>query len=1126
MHKGNAISSLPAGHYFYFTQLQRFGLAVMSRDDWPVIKQEPDANLPDVLKENKGASDIFALCQALGVTDFKYREHNLEGGTTIKTVTISELRSLINYTDGVVSDDNDNGKSYKQRISNPDLKNMEKKLGKIQNSPEGCLIGNWNWTDNKAQMVKRKKSYTGVQTDISNSVKVYFHKKHHERTDRVPSFRSDTLFTAHPRRRSGAKYAFKQSLKEETGVYLGKVNLTESNFASMVSAPLKMIYNHSEGVWENSSSFLCMLLEDLDAAEIVDPGVTPDNLNFESSSFYGDSASLPVWDFTTCLAMPLSIQDNNPRAFGPNLIKYDGETKVEKIRVVNRTTQFFSKGEMALVQQVDGENLLIKISGDGVISERPPEFVGPWLFSKFLASSDDYFRLTNGDTVQAGNEIIDFVYDKLYRSNEGRTLGVGYFQDNALNQTKANAGRPNISTGSLSDNAYTNRINVAVPTEDSTSFILDDIDTTQLNMWWGPVFTGGYGGRKFKVGDEEVFDEFQIPAEVATLGPLKNAAGDYDGSPIEDHSKVLDIINFGSSKELSNSRFADDRYVYSSGWNAKPNDPNTIQFSLCPAELYGHLDVASKTIPDNKLDSYAAETCRNFYDAAANFHGMPAGTNLFGGASFPTVTSTQIADNHIYDSRQSYSGPKYDAYIQQPPSMFNLPAGSYKMFGDPNENAQYSGANAVGMTCARRLVNKSGSWSLNVDTEQVFGTQGVYYGNAGGGGGIQLSILPFIGSWVNDTRGQSISGTTVVWGSSQDRIESFGTAALHVQVYDGWPREDTLWLAQYAQPLHFNAGAVDSVGELVDETVGSWDVSDEENKDVVVQNYKIETRVDYSVPTKIDYAVFAESRKHIFGAGLPLDGDEIPVGTVDPSIELRPKRLWITKFDRRGKFVTKYGYKWKQKVIGVGGSVTVVKAGSGFNVGQTVVLGPKMAIKINGVDEEGGITSASIADSEDFADACAAGNTSSGCCPLVIPDRLTDSGEGSKTFNYKCRGEGVIPQDFADGGSSYDVDNPQGGESAEIKFSTAYCWEMPMWDYGPKDQSGLTRTSLPSTNGQKRITGYKTTTISVDSNLESPFPGQYEIFAYCHNDIGIFLQNDPDITTGYQMHSYIKATFS
>lgn len=1120
MHKGNAISSVPAGHYFYFTELQRYGMAVMSRDDWPVIIREPDKNLPTLIKDNKDSASIYDFLTALGVSEFKYKHYLLDGGYEIKSFSLEEVKNLIAYVDGAADDTSDNGTSYRDRTSNPDLKTDEKTIGQIQNSPEGCLIANRDWSTNQDIKKAATTSYSsGNNVQISTSVKLYFHKKHSERTERVPSFTGHTLYTAHPRRRSGAKYAFKQSQKEETGVYLGKVNLTESNYASMVSAPLKMIYNHSEGVWENSSSFLCMLLEDLEAPVIVDPGININDLTTTVKDFYGSDPSTPVSEFTTGLGMPLSIQDNNPRSFGPNLIKYDGVTKVEKVRVVNRTTQFFTKGEIALVQQLDGENILIKISGDGAIEERPASFSGPWLFSKFLASSDDYFRLTNGDFIRAGDEVINFVYDKMYRSNESRNLSLDYFQDTALNQTKSNLARPNIETGTLTDNAYTDRLNVSVPTPDSFSTLLDDIDTSQINMFWGPLFPNGYSGRKFKDGEDSL-DEFQIPAEVATLGPFKNPAGDDDGSPIENHTAVVTNINGTSHENLSNLRQDySERFVYASGWNAKPNNNGTtVQFSLCPAELYAHLDESTRLIADGKLYSSTEESTRNFYDRAADFHGMGAGTNLFGGATFTSVTSKEIADKHLYDSRQTSAGPKYDAFVQREPSQFNIPMGCYDMFGDDNANTPYLGANAVGTTCGRRLVFKKGSWSLNVDTEQVFGTQGVFFGG-GGGGNVSVSILPFVGGWVNDTRGKTISGTTVVWGSSLDRIESFGTAALHVQVYDGWPREDTLWLAQYAQPLHFNQGAYGSESPVIEEVVDSWNEETNSFRDVYVSKQQQEFRVDYFVPTRCDYVVYNEDRKLVFQEGLPLEGDEIPVGLVDPSVELRPERLWIAKFHRRGKFVTKYGYKWDKKMIGVGGSTGIVDAGTGFEVGNLIKLDYNIAIKVTAVGEDGGISSFTLADSSDFAD-----RSDDELGPLTIPDRTSD--DLTKTYNFKCRGEGITPEDFSNGPVEFLAGSLTGGDSATITFSSAYCWERPMWDYGPKDQSGLTRVSLPSTNGQKRITGYKTSTVAVDANDESPYPGQYEIFTYCHNDIGIFLQNDPDITTGIQMHNYIKATFS
>jgi len=1097
MHKGNAISSLPAGHYFYIAGLQRYGLAVMSREDFKEIIKESNSNLPGPLHDYAGFDIFNFLTTEYGAVSFQHKLYDASGGYTIKTYTLNELIELLDYV---------NDTPYKERIETANLSNKEKKIAQIQNSPEGCLIANRNWTTGKDLL---------DDNGYSKSVKLYFHKKHQESTNRVPAFKSDTMFTAHPRRRSGAKYAFKQSLKEDTGVYVGKVNITESDFASMVSAPLKMIYNHTEGMWESSSSFLCMLLDDIDAAEILDPAVSPDGLDYDSDYFYGGSASASVSDFKTGSAMPMTVQDNNPRSFGPNIVKYDSKTKVEKVRVVNRTTQLFSKGEIALVMQIDGENLLIKISGEGVIQERPPAFKGPWLFSKFLASSDDYFRLTNGDFVQAGDEVIDFVYDKFYNTNETRLLSIDYFQDNALNQTKSSLGRPNTTTGTLPDNAYSERINVAAPTQDSTSVIIDDLDVQQINMFWGPVFNGGYAGKKFKDRSE-----FQIPAEVATLGPFKNSSGEYDGSPIEDHQDLILKINGGTPAEISNLRSSPNRYIYASGWNAKPNDANTIQFSLCSAELYAHLDSTTRIIDAGNF-SGTEKQCRNFYDGAAQFHGMAPGTNLFGNASFGNVASKSDAGEHLYTTSQTYAGPKYDAFVQKEPSQFHRPQGCYDMFGDDNLNPQYLGANAVGTTCGRRLVFRNGNWTLNVDTEQVFGTQGVFYGG-GGGGSINLTILPFIGSWVNDTRGKTIQGTTVVWGSSMDRIESFGTAALHVQVYDGWPREDTLWLSQYAQPLHFNPAPHGSIGAEVETEVDSWNSGEAKFEKITVKTKALETRVDYTVPTKTNYAIVENSRKIIYTPGYALSSDEIAVGVVSPDIELKSKKLWISKFDRRGQLVTKYGYKYDKKVIGVGGTLAVVDSGDGFEVDQRCLLSQGVAIKVTAIDANGGITSFVIANSSDFKEECATGNTESENCPLIIPDR---SEEEDEEYNYTCRGEGFDPQAF-DTPVEMLVTNPNGGGSATVSFSRAYCWERPMWDYGPKDQSGMVRVSKPSEAGQKRVVGVRSTQVAIDDNQNSPFPGEYEIFTYCHNDIGIALHNNPDITTGIQMHNYIKATFS
>ena len=1053
MFKGNAISSISAGHYFFITPLAKYGLAVMSNQDFPEVALA--GGVPSIISDNSTQDSTLNFLNAAYTLNFTYEEPNDDGSVTSTSVSVSEALSYIEYVDGT---------EYSTRTST--VSGLEKTIRKIQNSRYGCL-----------------KSGSGA-----NAIKLFFHKKHQERIDRVPSFKGSTLITAHPRRQSGAKYAFKPSLVyEDVGVYVGQTNMSETHYASMVSAPLRLIFNHNQGVWETNSSFLCTLLEDIDGATILSAGLTKDNLSGKSSSdFYGADASIRMWDYTTGLAAPLAVQAGNPRSFGPNLVKYGGSTRVEKIRVVNRTTQLFSQGEIALVQQMGGENILIKIAGDGVIQERPPDFKGPWLFAKFLASSDEYFRYSDGDRAFAGDEIIDYVKSKLDDTYTGTRTLSPYWQE---------------TVSSTLNNAL-GRINVSIGTDASPETALDGVSTQDVKLFWGPLFSAGMSRNAVDEDGNVTKDRFQMPAEVYALGPFKNSKGEYDGSPTENCRQLLSDINSKSGNTLWNSLSIGSNWLYTgvtvdadgnetvTSPNLKPVDPNIIQFSFLSADLYGHLDSQTQT---TNITRNVPKKSRNFYQNAATLSGLAAGTALFDSTFTAVTPSIQAAWEHIYDSvPSSYTGPKYDAYIQKKPN--DSPKGSYDFFG---EDPDYQGANAAGLTCARRLVFKEGAWNLNVDTEQVIGTQGVFYGG-GGGGSISITILPFIGGWVNDTRGQTISGTTVVWGNSLNRLESFGTGALHVQVWDGWPREDMLWLAQYAQPLHFNPTYDSSIPATKTYTLESWNIADEKYEEVDIEVDNLRSPVDYRVPTLgYSYLYSGDNTYKVIYGNAP-DGNEASVGPITGT--LRPKHLWNVKTGRRRAFVTKYGLKYDKLTVGYG-SYTVINKGEGFQQDQEVPI-RNGAVAVVSVDADGGITGLSYKSAV-----------------LSVP---ANNNAGELTYNYLLRGEDVDPEGFP---YTLQLSPGGGGENAEIQFN-GYIWEKPSWDYGPKDQTGMTRVSLPSGSGQKRVVGTKTTSIGVNSNYESMYPGEYEIFAYCHNDIGIFLHFDPDTTTGFQMHNFIKATFS
>lgn len=1144
MFKGNAVSTIDSGHYFYVASLQHIGLAVLSKDDYKVFRErdieltrppeegEEEEEQEEGEEEATGTkiklanyTDIYDYVSQLdGINTYKYMEADTSGGFTEKTISKEDINALIDYTDDT---------SYVDRRS--DVSDKEKTIRKIQNSPCGCIYG----------------CFASGATSLGTrySVRIYFHKRHNERKDRVPSFKASTLFTAHPRRHSGSRYAHKQSLskarvasKNEHAGDVGYVNVTEQDYSSMVSAPLKLIYNHNLGVWETGGAFMVTLLEDIDGAEILASDLDTGNLEGrEPKDFYGTGRIQDLSTFTTGLAAPLQVQNKNPYAFGPNFIgtgdkrlddgTYKSTYRVEKIRVVNRSANLFSKGELAIVHPIDGENILVKL-GDAVVTERPPSWEGHWEFAKFLASSDDWFRCTNGDIIKE-TEVPEFIWRKIYADQtETRLLSIDYFQDNIFNQTGEGIPGGNLLDGPHAwggtpdgSNTHRGRVNTAVGIGDSNAVALDSITFRDIPVFWGPVFPLGYKKSKVTINDKVYVTE-QLPAEIATLG-----ARGSDGSPIYDYQKVVEGINAGSSSQIHSARHEllniKSGFNQAEGLSLLPSDENQIQFSFLSGDLYGHLDQNTEIITGSINNT--AKRCRNFYSSIAQYTGYPKGTNLFGGGSggrenFGMIAGTvQEAWSHLYsEAPTSYVGPKYDAYVTKE-AQFYKPNGCYPMFGDGD--SPYAGAGAVGLTAARRRLYKSGAFDLNVDTSQTFGTQGVFFGG-GGGGNVSVTIIPGMFAWSNDNRGRRIEGTTVVWGSATDSIYSFGTGALHVVVWDGWPQEDTAWLPQYATPIHFNPSANAATDEEKEKTVQSWNSSKNAYEDTTITLAPTVLDIDYTVPTyghKVSYTPpGSETAQLKWQYNTGRDGEEVENLTkIYSTTLLRPQENWIPKFDRRARILTGYGYFWDKKTIGVDKSAgTILTAGTDFSIDDILQDSRGVMIKVTGVDSDGGITSWTIARSSDT------NNT-------TISKKRTLNHPVDGASDWDEIGEDFVPDDFP-----YTASFSGQGEEATISFANGIVYDKPMCDHPPAARSSMQRVSLPSTQGQRRVYGVKTSNISVEDNSSAElsnevtesykfqYPGSYEVFMYCHNDIGICLHNDPDNTTGDQYHNYITATFS
>jgi len=1037
---GNAISNEGGNHYFYMSKLVGCGMSIMSAKDFEEIKNDSTAV---TYIQRAGMSidsqmvDIYQFLSNNDISSFSYDKPKEDGTFSSTTVGLEALRELINY-----ADDTD----PKDRLENLRSNTKEQTIHNINCSKNNRLYA------------------TGRNGSI---VYCYFTKIIDGDVDRQTSLRTTTIFSGVPRRSSGAKY----SSTGDTGVYVGRL-FTEADHRYHVAAPLKLKYNHNLHKFESSCVYLCCLLEDIDAPEIISPSLSPSELDIAPEEFYGGDLNA-ISAFTTGLAMPLAVQKNNPYAFGPNFIDYNDEKKIEKIRVVNRSLELFNKGEIAMVAEIDGENILIKLSRDQVVAERPPKFEGQWEFAKFMASSDNYLRNSSNNKLLLPAEAADLIYNKFYNGANG---GFKYCHQTTIHDMMLDTYGGKIDGTSYTKNAYSSRISVkdGMPQYINIPTVLGD---NPITLFWGPCFPDGFVGQGLG-----------WPAEIGING---------NESRIENMNKVRAKVNAldgteDAQKALSNLRGNNIFEPIGSGF--EPNQPNTVQFSLLSAELLGHKDTNANVLDTNDLTDGQEKNVRKFRARCAELTEYGSYVSLY--RDYSNSTPINTANQHLWSDPQlanrDYFGVPYDNYVTLP--SLSPPLGAYTMFGGDvgkQDGTAFQGANAVGVTSGRRLVRKSGGgWNLNVATTQAFGTQGRFYGggfnnsfliqNSAVGFGLSMSIADY-------STPKIITGVTRVWGAGDDMIQDFGTAALHVQVWDGWPREDTLWLPQYFTPLHFNPGSFGSAASKETYKANLYNPVTKEYEEKDVEYDIVDNIVDYRQPT---YAPSIDAN------GALLHGGSVTRDTsITSSTKLKAKNYWNVATFCRGQLVTLYGYEHRRSVIGVSYLASIEAPGSGFNVDEIYDLGKGLKIKIASVSSGG----------------------------IDIVHYASEEIEGSDGIYTIMRGDSFMPEDFP---FTATISPKGGGDDATITWNQGEVWGKTYWNYGPKPQSSMKRVSLPSTHGQKRVEGDMNTQVPIESNYESPYAGLYEIFTHCHNDVGIVLHNDPHSTTGDQFHSHITASFS
>lgn len=225
--------------------------------------------------------------------------------------------------------------------------------------------------------------------------KVYLHDRQRRDNRRIMSHAGAPIITDVPRRASGAKYGFKKTLSHQTDSYLNigsYLNPDEgdlNNPKNTVTAPLRLAYNSTDQTFEVANQMLVRLLTDLAAAPITKLVPPTEIVGATNLDFYDVDGAYYMGQFTTALAIPMSIENGNPHMFGPN-IKECKDKKLEKVRVVNRSTKPYEAGEVVMANYINGEWVVSSL-GEATIENKKAS-VSEWAFVKLMVNSDGFFK--------------------------------------------------------------------------------------------------------------------------------------------------------------------------------------------------------------------------------------------------------------------------------------------------------------------------------------------------------------------------------------------------------------------------------------------------------------------------------------------------------------------------------------------------------------------------------------------------------------------------------------------------------------------------------------------------------------------------------------------------------------
>jgi hypothetical protein len=647
---------------------------------------------------------------------------------------------------------------------------------------------------------------------------------------------------------------------------------------------------------------------------------------------------------------------------GPNFVDCKNGEKLEKVRIINRTNNTYEVGTTVKLTNIDGFWCAEPYAGE--TRPKAPRF-GEWSFAKLIANSDVYFKDNDYYTTGSKSRSVKdyeaqarskFYYNQTYELIRNKDRGAN---EEVISQIRSN-GNYNITDGLVDSNFFpANRYYISTVYDQLAEEYggwskVSVIGRTNMKLaergndvffdqdcpfFWGPLFSNGYSYITFneEYSAPDYIQEVTNP-QLPMRGTEPDERLDPNHLPAETVSNILDfeniIYNYNQLGLVPISGVLTNKLLKPTYYGSTPIGLNSLQFVPLTFEFVGHNDIWSQArfLSDN------ANSARKIYESIDKYFQDlysidPSNRSTVGyfgnmfdrlgdrGKYIPVVDKISDVDagfiftgycQQLYYKAYEGNPPSnvnsiaYDCYIRREPT--STPLGAPDYFNDTGE---YLGANCVGIISAHNKITKKGGGDINIAVAHI--NIGLASNKQATGGGSLFSNF-FDGMFLNmiNTGAAARNVERAMWGSTSDNIDSFGTTALHIRIFDSWPEELTIFDPRYFAVLHFNPGDLYSI--------------------------EGESSVDFA---SIDLAV----------------------GSI---VEPRQEIPQIKNTIRRGQLLSNGGFKYKYKTLGLHPTLNQIAGtnnGSGFASGDTIKTGlpgedgnPSVEITITTVNEEGGIT--------------------------------------------------------------------------------------------------------------------------------------------------------------------------